>query len=172
MPVGSEAEIVLPKLNLRNVSVAEGGKPVWTDGKFAAGAEGVLGAAEGTFGVDYPIGAEQRAQKSRERRRRSEMVQCAVKFQLASGVEFAQACHELTAEHAAEDLHRQEEVMPSWNPMAVVWGQAAGRDDAVDMWMVQQLLIPGVQHAEEADLRAQVSGIAGDLEQRLGACAE
>ena len=46
VPVGSEAEIVLPKLNLRNVSVAEGGKPVWTDGKFAAGAEGVLGAAE------------------------------------------------------------------------------------------------------------------------------
>ena len=46
VPVGSEAEIVLPKLNLRNVLVAEGGKPVWAAGKFAPGAEGVLGAAE------------------------------------------------------------------------------------------------------------------------------
>ncbi|MGA2120199.1 MAG: hypothetical protein ABSH56_36420 [Bryobacteraceae bacterium] len=34
------------------------------------------------------------------------------------------------------------------------------------------VLIPGVQHAEEADLRTEVSGIAGDLEQRLGAAAE
>ena len=134
--------------------------------------EGVLGAAEGTFGVDYPIGAEQRAQKSRERCSRSEMVQRAVKSELASSVEFAQARHELTAEHAAEYFHGQEEVVSSWDPMAVVRGQAAGRDDAVDMRVMQQSLIPGVQHAEEADLRAEVSGIAGNLEQRLGARAE
>src|ERR1039458_6223945 len=82
--------------------------------------EGVLGAAEGTLGVDHPIRAEQRTQKSRERRRRSEMVQRAVKSELACGVEFAQARHELTAEHAAENFHGQEEVVPSWDPMAVV----------------------------------------------------
>jgi hypothetical protein len=34
--------------------------------------------------------------------------------------------------------------------------------------MAQQLLIPGMQHAEEADLGAQVAGITGDLKQGLG----
>lgn len=54
----------------------------------------------------------------------------------------------------------------------VVSAQAASRDDTVDMGMVQQLLIPGVQRAEESNLRAQVFGIAGDVEQSLGAGAE
>jgi glutamate synthase domain-containing protein 1 len=38
--------------------------------------------------------------------------------------------------------------------------------------MMLQTLVPGVEHAEEADLRAQVSRIARDLEQRGGAGAE
>ena len=33
--------------------------------------------------------------------------------------------------------------------------------------MVQQLLIPGVQHGQEADFRAEVPWIGCDLEQRL-----
>jgi hypothetical protein len=40
------------------------------------------------------------------------------------------------------------------------------------MGMVQQLLIPGVQDAEESDLRAQVIGVARDREQGLGAGAK
>ena len=35
--------------------------------------------------------------------------------------------------------------------------------------MKLQSLIPGVQDAEEADLRAQMTWVAGHLEQRLGA---
>ena len=37
------------------------------------------------------------------------------------------------------------------------------------MGMMLELLIPGVQHAEEADLGAEMSGIAGDFEERFGA---
>jgi membrane dipeptidase len=51
------------------------------------------------------------------------------KSELARGVELAQARHELAAKHAAENFHGQEEVVPTWNPAAVVRGQAAGRDD-------------------------------------------
>ncbi len=46
IPGGSEAEIVIPKFNLRNIKVTEGGKAVWQDGKFLVGAAGVTGAAD------------------------------------------------------------------------------------------------------------------------------
>ena len=49
----------------------------------------------------------------------------------------------------------------------VVGTQSSSRYDAVNMGMVQQLLIPGVQHAEESDLRAEVFRIASDLQKRL-----
>ena len=37
----------------------------------------------------------------------------------------------------------------------------------MNMRMKLQILSPGVQHAEEADLGAEVLGIGGDLQQRL-----
>jgi hypothetical protein len=39
----------------------------------------------------------------------------------------------------------------------------------MDMRMVQQFLIPGVQHAEEADLGAEMSRVARYRQQCLGA---
>ena len=38
--------------------------------------------------------------------------------------------------------------------------------------MMLQLLVPGMQDAEESDLSAEMLGIPGDLDQRLGAEAE
>lgn len=40
------------------------------------------------------------------------------------------------------------------------------------MRMMLQLLIPGMQHAEETDFRSEVPGICGDLDQSLGAGTE
>ena len=40
------------------------------------------------------------------------------------------------------------------------------------MRMMLQSLVPGVEHAEEADLGAEVPGIAGDLQQGFGAGPE
>ena len=42
----------------------------------------------------------------------------------------------------------------------------------MDMRMDLQILSPGVQDAEEADLRAQMSGIGRDLQQSRGAGTE
>ena len=42
----------------------------------------------------------------------------------------------------------------------------------MDMRMVLQILPPGVEHAEEADLRTKVLGIGRDLQQGGGAGAE
>ena len=49
--------------------------------------------------------------------------------------------------------------------MGVIQRQPTGSDDTVDMGMKLELLIPGVQHTEEADFGPQMSGIAGDFEQ-------
>jgi hypothetical protein len=38
--------------------------------------------------------------------------------------------------------------------------------------MQAELLIPGVQHAEETDLCAKMSGVAGELEKRFCTGAE
>jgi hypothetical protein len=52
-----------------------------------------------------------------------------------------------------------------WNPVGVIQRQPTGSDDTVDMGMKLELLIPGVQHTEEADFGPQMSEIAGDFEQ-------
>jgi len=54
------------------------------------------------------------------------------------------------------------------DPALVIGREASGRDHAMDMGMMLQLLIPTMEHAEEADFGAQMSGIAGDFEQRFG----
>jgi alpha-L-rhamnosidase len=41
VPVGSEAEVVLPKFNLRNVEVKEGGRVIWDAQGFHPGVEGI-----------------------------------------------------------------------------------------------------------------------------------
>ena len=53
-----------------------------------------------------------------------------------------------------------------------VGGHAAAGHDTVHVRMMQQVLAPGVQHREEADLGAQVLGVGGDRAQRLGGGAE
>ena len=46
----------------------------------------------------------------------------------------------------------------------MIRSETAGGEHAVDMGMMLQSLIPGMEHAEEADLGAEVAGIAGDLQ--------
>ena len=41
VPFGSEAEVVIPKLNLRDIKVTESGKTIWADGHYVAGMTGL-----------------------------------------------------------------------------------------------------------------------------------
>jgi hypothetical protein len=79
---------------------------------------------------------------------------------------------ELAAEHAAEDLHREKERILGMNPMGVAWIETAGRNDAVKMRMQSQVLSPGMQNAEEADLGSKVLGVGRNFEHGLSAGAE
>jgi alpha-L-rhamnosidase len=46
VPFGSEAEVVIPKLGIRDIKVSEGGQTIWTGGDFIVGAAGVAGAVD------------------------------------------------------------------------------------------------------------------------------
>jgi len=83
-----------------------------------------------------------------------------------------QAGDELATEYATQYLYRQEEGVARSYPVLVIGREAAGRDHAMDMRMDLQILSPGVQHAEESDLGAEMFGIGGDLQQRRGAGTE
>ncbi len=46
IPFGSEAEVVIPKLGIRDFKVSEGGRTIWAKDLYAAGAAGVGGAVD------------------------------------------------------------------------------------------------------------------------------
>jgi hypothetical protein len=80
---------------------------------------------------------------------------------------------ELAAEHFTENSFGEKEAKaPGMHPVRVIPREASGSHDAMDMGMMLELLIPGVENAEEADLGAEMTGICGDFKQRLCARAE
>ena len=72
------------------------------------------------------------------------------------------------AEQAGQDPDRQEEAGLAGDPPAAVGRDPAARHEAMQVGVVQQGLTPGVQHAEEADLGAEVGRVGGDPAQGLG----
>jgi alpha-L-rhamnosidase len=56
IPFGSEAEIVVPKLGIRSVRISEGGRAVWTGGKYAGGAPGIAGAEDKDGAIRFKTG--------------------------------------------------------------------------------------------------------------------
>jgi hypothetical protein len=65
----------------------------------------------------------------------------------------------LAAEDAAEDLDGEEEGILGKNPTGVAWVETAGGNDAVEMRMKLQVLPPGMQNAEKANLGSEVLGV-------------
>ena len=70
----------------------------------------------------------------------------------------------LAAEDKTEYFGGKEEGWARGDPAGVVRSETAGGQDAVDMGMMLQSLVPGMEHAEETDLGSKVAWIAGDLQ--------
>jgi hypothetical protein len=64
---------------------------------------------------------------------------------------------ELAPEDLAEGLNREQEVISSCNPTTLVKRQGTARDQTVEMEVVAQGLVPGVEYGEKADLPPQNS---------------
>lgn len=68
----------------------------------------------------------------------------------------AQRLKEQAAEESREDAHWQVEPVATGDPARVVERGTAARHDTVDMRMVVQVLAPGVEHRDEADLGTEM----------------
>ena len=95
-----------------------------------------------------------------------------MKAEMAFGKSALQTRDELAPKDATQHFDGKEEAVTRVDPAGVVEGEAAGRNDAVDMRMMFQLLVPGMEHAEEADVGAEMLGITSDFEQRFSAGVE
>src|ERR1700733_9954524 len=58
------------------------------------------------------------------------------------------------------------------DPARAIRGDAARRNDAMNVRVMLQILSPRMKHAEKADLRSQVFRISRDLDQRFSARPE
>ena len=75
---------------------------------------------------------------------------------------------ELAAHQLGERLDWNQETLAGRMPEAAVVRDAAAGDQAVDVGVVVQLLRPGVEHGEYAHLGADITRVAGQLDDRLG----
>src|ERR1700732_2738255 len=129
----------------------------------------VLGSAEGWFGVDDPMLAEERTQPGREELGMSERCEFSGQVQLVVREGRLEAGDELATKHAPQYSNGKEEVWMGSNPAGVITGESAGGNDAVDMRMKLEFLVPGMQHAEEADLGSQMGRVTRHCEKSFGA---
>ena len=95
------------------------------------------------------------------------MLQLAVKFNLSFGKSLLEGILNFPAKNFPERPFWQKKTIARIcrNPALMIERQTAGRNYTVHMWMVLQLLRPGMEHTEEADIRSKEFGIAGDLNQ-------
>ena len=132
-------------------------------------AQHMFRSSEGSLGVDDPVMAEQDPQPGCEGTWLSEWGEVAVELERASMESSCESGDELAAEDTAEHADGQKEGVPGGDPAGVIRRETTGGQDAVDMRMKLQALIPAVEHAEEAYLGPKMPRIASDLQQGLGA---
>ena len=129
-----------------DVAIGESDQPAVGDGDaMGVGAEiaqHMFRSAEGRLGVDDPVVAEQYAQPCGEGAWLGKRQQVAVELELTSMEGAAKSGDELAAEDTAEHADGQEEGTPGGDPSGVIRSEAAGGNDAVDMGMKLQSLIP------------------------------
>src|SRR5208337_4699406 len=129
--------------------------------------EHLFRATEGWFAVDHPMLAKQWSEPGGEDLGLSDRCQIAREVELLVLEGELETGDELATKHATQHRAGKKEARAGWNPVGVIQRQPTGSDDTVDMGMNLELLIPGVQHTEEADFGPQMSGIAGDFEKRF-----
>src|ERR1700680_575065 len=128
----------------------------------------LLRSTKGWFGVNHPLALDNPFQPADEILLLRKRLQLAMEAQLGVIKRAAQVLRKLGAEEPTEHLHGQEKLPATSNPAGTVGSDAAAGNDAVEMRMVMQILSPGVKHRHEADPRAQMFGVGGDLQEGFG----
>ena len=96
-----------------------------------------------------------------------------MELELSGCMSLLERCDEFPTEELAEHPYREEKLVPPGTyPVRVIPGQAAGGHDTMNVRMMLQLLIPGVEDTEKADLGTEMLGVRGNIDQGVGAAAE
>jgi hypothetical protein len=152
----------------RNLAVLERQETVVGDGHPMGVAAEVfdhlLRSTEGRLGVHHPFGLADWRQVGGEGGGSRKGSRSEKKLEFTVGISLFESFQEEAAEQAAEHTYGEKESRQASLPLAVGRESAAG-NHAVQVGMQMQVLPPGVQHGEEADLRAQVFRVAGDGKQ-------
>ena len=128
----------------------------------------VFRTTEGAPDMHDPVPTAQLTNESVELGWIAEMFDGAEKAKLALVECGRQKGQEFTTEHAAEDFPGEEESLPTGNPTRLVGAYAAGGNHAMHVRVSQELLTPGMQDGEYANLGAQTARVCGEGEQGLG----
>src|SRR5258708_19578037 len=134
--------------------------------------EYVPGVAERRLCIDHPLRLCRGGEPGGERLGVGEWFKLAVEMQRTRVEGMAQLFEKQTPEQAREYPHGQEETGATGDPVLAVRGDAATRHHAVHVRMMLQVLPPGVQDRDEADLGTQVFPITGDLAHGLATRAK
>src|SRR5450432_1257120 len=118
--------------------------------------EDLFGAAEGTLGIDDPVGLVEASSSTTGR----PVGQIVAKGAVANG--FLEGGEELAAKEGPEDAHGKEEIWLGGDPAASVERQPTTGDEAMGVRVKLELPSPGVQDGRDPrlDLGAEPLGIA------------
>jgi hypothetical protein len=130
--------------------------------------QNLSGAAEGRFRVNHPLGAAKRTKEVAELARIAERGAVAEEVELSAVEGGLQGVEKEAAEQTGEDADWEEEVRTAADPAGTVRAKPAARDGAMDVRMIEQVLAPGVEDGEEAEIGSQVFRVAREGEQGLG----
>ena len=107
-------------------------------------------------------------EQSTKSRRVGERPQLSVELKLALRQSRSQKGEQLASEQAAEDLDGEEELPSAGIQRDPSRAKPAGRNQAMKMGVLLQVLSPGVKHGQKTDAGSQMSRIGRDLQQGLG----
>jgi len=129
--------------------------------------EHLLRAAERRLGIDHPLPTAQTIDQMLESSWLSKMSESATKGELAALVRPPELFTEEAAKETRENSHGEKEVLTTTDPALTVEGETAAGDHAMQVWVMEQILAPGMEHGQKADLGAEVFGIKGNSGERL-----
>ena len=108
----------------------------------------LLGTAEGALGVDDPA----RAMEGVGAPTCSASLVFGSEHKPAFAASTSEPVEHLAAKECGQDVHREQKLAGGGDPAIAVRGEPAAGDDAVHVWMKDELAGPGVQHGRDPEL--------------------
>jgi hypothetical protein len=156
----------------RDAVRVEGDQPAVRDGDAVGVAREIgehrLGSGEGSLAVDEPPRRLERREEGGEDIGSGGMSALAEELQLAGGMRRGELFQHQPAKERREHAYRQKEARPARDPPGFIERDSTAGHNHVQVRMMGHRRAPGVQHRGDPDPRAEMLGIGGDGQQRLG----